>query len=476
MDKGAEHSNLMASLPYSYKTTATSSQISSHYTEYEGKGVSIAGRIMAVRKAGKLLFVDVQDRNGKIQAYFEYTKLGEEKFDSAKRLNPGDIAGVSGTVFKTKAGEPTVNADSFALLSKAVINLPDKWHGVQDAETRYRKRHLDLIMNRESKETFEKRIKIIAEIRKFLSAKGFVEVETAVIQPVYGGADAQPFKTFVNTLGEEHYLRVSPELQLKRLIIGGFDKVFEFSRNFRNEDADTTHNPEFTSLEWYQAYADYNDMMALEEEFLEHISKSATGSAEITYQGQKISFKRPFRRINFVDSIKEKTGKDILEMKDEELFETAEKLGVTFQKGMRNRIHAYDKIFEALMEEELVQPTFVLDFPREMSPLTRPKRGDDRLAERFDLYVMGKELGPSYSELNDPYIQKRNFEAQEALRKAGDSEMPPADMEFVEAMEYGMPPTGGLGMGIDRLVMLLTDRPSIKDVIFFPMEKRRKPK
>ena len=476
MDKGAEHSNLMASLPYSYKTTATSSQISSRYADYEGKEVSIAGRVMAMRKSGKLLFADVQDHSGKIQIYFEYTKMGEERFGAAKRLNPGDIAGIKGIVFKTKAGEPTVNADSFALLSKAVINLPDKWHGVQDAETRYRKRHLDLIMNRESKETFEKRIRIVAEIRKFLSAKGFVEVETAVIQPVYGGADAQPFKTFVNTLGEEHYLRVSPELQLKRLIIGGFDRVFEFSRNFRNEDSDTTHNPEFTSLEWYQAYADYNDMMSLEEEFLEHMSKSTTGSAEITYQGKKISFKRPFKRIKFVDSIREKTGKDILEMKDEDLFEMAEKLGVTFQKGTRNRIHTYDKIFEALMEEELVQPTFVLDFPREMSPLTRPKRGDDRLAERFDLYVMGKELGPSYSELNDPYIQKRNFEAQEELRKAGDSEMPPADMEFVEAMEYGMPPTGGLGMGIDRLVMLLTDRPSIKDVIFFPMEKRRKTK
>ncbi len=474
MENGAEHSSLMASLPYSYKVTSNSSDISSHYQEHEGKLASVAGRVMAIRKSGKLLFADLQDSRGKIQAYFEYTKLGDEVFGSAKRLNPGDIVGLSGMVFKTKAGEPTINVDSFALLSKAVINLPDKWHGVQDAETRYRKRHLDLIMNRESKDTFEKRIRIIAEIRKFLSAKGFMEVETAIIQPVYGGADAQPFKTFVNTLGEEHYLRVSPELQLKRLIIGGFDKVFEFSRNFRNEDSDTTHNPEFTSLEWYQAYADYNDMMELEEEFLEHISKAVTGSTEITYQGKNLSFKRPFKKIKFVDSIKEKTGKDILAMADEELFDMAEKLGVKFQKGMRNRIHAYDKIFEAVMESELIQPTFVLDFPREMSPLTRPKRGDSRLTERFDLYVMGKELGPSYTELNDPYIQKQNFEAQEALRKAGDSEMPPADMEFVEAMKYGMPPTGGLGMGIDRLVMMLTDKPSIKDVIFFPMEKRKK--
>ncbi len=464
----------MSALSYSYEVTAYSLQIRENYLSYDGKRVSVAGRVMAVRKAGKLLFADLQDRDGRIQAYFDYSKLGEEIFGGAKRLNPGDIAGVSGSVFKTKAGEPSINVESFALLSKAVINLPDKWHGVQDAETRYRKRYLDLIMNPQSKAVFEKRIKIIAEIRNFLAEKGFLEVETAVVQPVYGGADAQPFKTFVNTLGEEHYLRVSPELQLKRLIIGGFDKVFEFSRNFRNEDADTTHNPEFTSLEWYQAYADYTTMMALEEELLERLAKKITGSTDVTYQGVTLSFKRPFRRINFINSVKEKTGKNLLELGDEDLFEMAQSLGVKFTPGMRNRVHAYDKIFEEVMEKELVQPTFVLDFPRETSPLTRPKRGDPRLAERFDLYIFGKEVGPAYSELNNPFIQKENFESQEKLRIAGDVELPPADMAFVEAMEYGMPPAGGLGMGIDRLVMLLTDRASIKDVIFFPMERRGK--
>ncbi len=473
-DNTAQLKELISSLPYSYKVTAKAAEIKSSFEKMNGKSVSIAGRVMAVRKAGKLVFIDIQDTTGKIQAYFDFKTLGEELFNKVKSFNAGDIIGVEGKVFKTNPGEISVNVEKYSFLAKAIRVLPNKWTGLQDSELKYRKRYLDLIMSQESKEVFIKRAKVYSLIRAFMVGKGFMEVETNVIQPVYGGADAKPFKTHVNTLNEDHYLRVSPELQLKRLIIGGFDRVFEFTRNFRNEDADTTHNPEFSALEWYQAYADYEDMMKLEEELLEHVVKEVTGSTEITYQGQKLSFKRPFKRIKFVDSIKEKTGKEVLKMKDEDLFLLAESLGIRFLKGNRNRLHAYDKIFEAVMEKELIQPTFVLDFPRETSPLTRPKRGNSALVERFDLYCMGKELGPSYSELNNPFIQKENFEEQETRRKKGDEEAPPADTEFVEAMEYGMPPTGGLGLGIDRLVMFLTDRTSIKDVIFFPMEKREK--
>ncbi len=464
----------ISNMPYSYDVTAKAADIVSDYAKYEGKEVSVAGRAVAVRKSGKLVFIDVLDSTGKIQAYFEFTALGEESFSKSKALNSGDIIGVKGKVFKTKPGQISIMVESYAQLAKALRPLPDKWHGLQDSEIKYRKRYLDLIMSQESREVFVKRARIYSLIREFMAQRGFMEVETQVVQAVYGGADAKPFKTFVNTLNEEHYLRISPELQLKRLIIGGFDKVFEFTRNFRNEDSDTTHNPEFTAIEWYQAYADYEDMMRLEEDLLEYVVKGIAGSTEIEYQGQKISFKKPFKRIKFIDSIKEKTGKDILKMGDDELFALAEGMGIRFLKGMRNRYHAYDKISEKVLEGKLTQPTFLLDFPKETSPLTRPKRGNPELAERFDLYVMDKELGPSYSELNNPIIQRENFEEQDRRRNEGDVEAPPSDMEFVEAMEYGMPPTGGLGLGIDRLVMLLTNKASIKDVIFFPMEKRIK--
>ena len=464
----------IASLPYSYKVTANAAQIRGNYQKMEGKTVSIAGRITAVRKAGKLIFIDVLDITGKIQAYFEFNALGEKTFNALKTLNPGDMIGVEGTVFKTTPGEISVKVAKYVQLAKAIRPLPDKWHGIQSAETRYRKRYLDLIINPEARDVFIKRSRIIWLIRKFLNGKGFIEVETPVIQPIYGGADAKPFKTHVNTLNEERFMRIATELYLKRLIIGGLEKIYEIGKIFRNEDLDTTHSPEYTSLEWYEAYADYNDMMDLLEELLEYLTKEVTGSTEITYQGKKISMKRPFKRIKFIESIKQKTGKDLLKLKDEELYKFAEGLGIKFLKGKRNRPHAYDKIFEAVMEKELVQPTFVIDFPRESSPLTRPKRGEPTLAERFDLYIDGREYSPSYSELQNPVIQKENFEMQERLAEEGDEEAPPKDMDFVEAMEYGMPPTGGLGLGIDRLVMLLTDKASIKDVILFPMEKREK--
>jgi lysyl-tRNA synthetase class 2 len=465
---------LISSFPYSFKVTNHAGDITGGYASFEGKTVSIAGRAMAVRKAGKLVFIDIQDQSGRIQAYFDFKELGEESFNRVKSLSSGDIIGIKGKVFKTTPGQISVNVGSFEQLAKALRVLPDKWHGMQDVELRYRKRHLDLIMNQDVKEIFIKRARIISAIRRFMDSRGFIEVDTSIIHGIYGGAEAKPFKTHVNTLNEDHYMRIATELDLKRLIIGGLERVYEIGKIFRNEDADTTHNPEFTSMEWYWSYMDYEDNMRLEEELLESVAKEINGSTDVVYQGKKISFKRPFKRIRFADAIKEKTGKDVLKLGDEELFSMAEGLGIKFLKGKRNRMHAYDKIFETVMEPELVQPTFVLDFPKETTPLARPKRGNSALVERFDLYVNGKELGPAYSELNNPIIQRENFDAQEKLLKGGDDEVPPRDMDFVEAMEQGMPPTGGLGLGIDRLVMLLTNKASIKEVILFPMEKRGK--
>ncbi len=469
-----ELSDMISSMPYSYKVSDFSKDIKDGYAKYENKKVEVAGRIKAIRKSGKAIFIDLLDKTGKIQIYFDFALIGEKIFADVKKLNAGDMIGTKGVVFKTTAGEISVKAAEYTMLAKAIRTLPDKWHGLQDVETRYRKRHLDLIMNEEVREIFIKRSKTISLIRGFLEKKGFLEFETPIIQPLYGGGDAEPFKTHVKTLNEEHYLRIADELYLKRLIIGGFDKVYEICRDFRNEDIDTTHSPEFTMIEWYQAYADYNDMMKLTEELLNHVAKELLGTHEITYQGRKISFKAPFKRVSFVDSIKEKTGKDILKLSDEGLFELAEKHKIRFEKGKRNRAHAYNKLVEVLIQPELVQPTFVIDFPRITSPLTRPKRGNPLLAERFELYIDGVELANSYSELQNPIIQKENFDEEAKKAKAGDKDAEPVDMDFVEAMEQGMPPTGGLGLGIDRLVMLLTDKNSIKEVILFPMEKRGK--
>ena len=462
----------IARMPYSYRANAMAARVKRMYERYEGKKVSIAGRIMAIRKSGKLIFMDVQDSTGRIQAYFDYSLIGEKRFEKLKQLNAGDMIGVRGTVFKTTPGEISVNVKAYKQLAKAVRMLPEKWRGLQDTETRYRKRYLDLIMNQESRDVALKRSAAVSLIRKFLDKKGFMEFETPVIQPLYGGGDADPFKVHVNTLGEDDYLRIANELYLKRLIIGGFEKVYEIYKAFRNEDIDTTHSPEFTMIEWYQAYADYNGMMGLTEKLLSYVANGVLGSGELAYQGQKISMKAPFRRIKFIDSINEKVGSDVLAMTDDELFALAESKGIRLEGGKRNRAHAYGKLLETLVQPELVQPTFVIDFPRETSPLTRPKRGNPKLVERFELYISGIEIANSYSELQNPVIQKENFEEEARKAAQGDSEAEPMDTAFVEAMEYGMPPTGGLGLGIDRLVMLLTDKPSIKEVILFPMEKR----
>ncbi len=471
-DENAKTSELISRLPYKYRASKLAMYIKENYARLEGKNVSIAGRAVAVRKSGKLIFVDVLDSSGKIQAYFDYSVLGEKAFESVKTLNSGDIIGAIGTVFKTKPGEISVKVEKYKMLAKAVRVLPDKWKGIQDVELRYRKRYLDLIVNPQVRNIFIGRSRISSLIRKFLDRKGFIEFETPVIQPLYGGADAEPFKVFVNTLNEEDYLRISNELYLKRLIIGGFDKVYEIYKAFRNEDIDSTHSPEFTMIEWYQAYADYKDMMRMNEQLLEYIAKNLHNSYTIEYQGQKISIKAPFKRIRFIESINEKVGVNILSLGDEKLFELAEKHGIRFDKGKRTRSHAYAKLLEVLVQPDLIQPTFVIDFPRETSPLTRPKRGNHKLTERFELYICGIEISNAYSELQNPFIQRENFEEESKKSAQGDREAEPFDNDFIEAMEYGMPPTGGLGMGIDRVVMIFTNSRSIKETILFPMEKR----
>ncbi len=470
-EESADPRELISSLPYSYDVSIHAQEIKDKFGEFSGERVSVAGRVVAVRRAGKLMFADILDSTGKLQIYFDYSVLGDAVFAGAKKLNAGDIIGAKGIVFKTKPGEVSVNASEFALLAKAMRLLPNKWQGLKDVEQRYRNRHLDLVMNPDTRNTFRARSRIISLTRQFLESKGFLEFETPTIQPLYGGAEAEPFKVFVNTLEEEHYLRIADELYLKRLIIGGFDKVFEIYKAFRNEDIDSTHSPEFTMIEWYQAYADYSDMMALTESLLSSIAKGM-GAKELRYQGKAISLAAPFRRVSFMDSVNKKAGKDVLRLSDSELFELAEGKGIKFDKGKRNRPHAYDRLFSVLVQPELIEPTFVVDYPKESSPLTREKRGNPALVERFELFVAGLELANSYSELQNPIVQRENFEYETKRMNSGDKDAEPLDMDFVEAMEYGMPPAGGLGMGIDRLVMLFTDSASIKDVILFPMEKR----
>lgn len=466
-----ELSDIISALPYSYKASAKASEIKGDYGNYEGKDVSVAGRVMSIRKAGKLVFADIMDSGGRIQGYFDYSRLGEI-FGSIKALNKGDIIGVSGKVFKTKPGEISINVEKFQLLAKALRPMPTEWYGLKDTELRYRKRYLDLMLNEDTRKVFIARSSAVRLIREFLDSRGFMEFETPVIQPLYGGGDAEPFKTFVNTLGEDNYLRIADELYLKRLIIGGFDKVYEVCKDFRNEDLDVTHSPEFTMVEWYQAYADYNDMMSLVEDMIMYLLKRLYGKNELPYGGKDIKFSKPFKRLSYVESINAKVGKDVLSMSDEELFSTAEKMGAKFEKGKRHRAHAYDRLFSMLVQPDLIEPTFVIDYPKETSPLTRPKRGDPKVVERFEMYIGGMELANAYSELNNPVIQKRNFEEEAKKSRQGDKEAEPMDTDFVEAMEYGMPPTGGLGLGIDRLVMLLTNKTSIKEVILFPMEKK----
>ncbi len=456
--------------PYQYKFdyTHNSNEIKENYGDFEGREVKVAGRIIQIRSFGKLIFSTLNDFGGKIQVLA--TRENTENFEWFEKLEPGDIIGVNGTVFKTKKGEITISTKNFELLTKSLRGLPEKFHGLKDIETRYRKRYLDLIVNDEIHKKFIIRSKIISLMREFLDKKGFLEVETPILQPVYGGASAKPFKTHHSALDTNLYLRIADELYLKRLIIGGIKKVYEFGKDFRNEDIDSTHNPEFTQLEFYQAYSDYNDIMNLTEEMFQFIVKNIFGTDKIKYKEKEISFKPAFKRLSLVDELKKKTGVDVLDFKtNEEAVKIAEKLGLEIAKKTRERV--VDTMFDHFIQPEIINPTFVIDFPYYMCPLAKKKRGNAELAERFEFNLAGQECGNCYSELNDPIEQEKKLLAQADERKKGDEEASPYDEDFIEAMEYGMPPTGGFGIGIDRIAMIFTNSDSIKEVIFFPTVK-----
>ena len=430
--------------------------------------VTTAGRVFAIRRHGRTSFVDIHDEGVRLQCYFTRDHLGDKKYKFFQRfIQKGDIIGVSGSLFYTKTGELTLLVDDFRLLSKALYDLPAHWYGLKADETRYRKRYLDILLNLKVRETFVTRSKVISEIRNFLNSRGFLEVETPIMQPVYGGANARPFKTYVNALNETWYLRISPELYLKRLIIGGFNKVYEIGKVFRNEDIDTKHNPEFTMLELYEAYADYNDMMSLTEELISTVVERTIGSTVVNYGDYEIDFSPQWRRVTMYDALREE-GYDVSAMSDEEIASMLKKE----LPGGYNRGLAIAKLFEQLCEDKLIQPTFVMDYPKETSPLCKIHRKHPELIERFELYVAGMEIANAYTELNDPFLQHEFFVEETKRRTLGDEEAHQYDEDFIEAMKYGMPPCGGLGIGIDRLVMLITGNTSIKEVIAFPMVKR----
>jgi lysyl-tRNA synthetase, class II len=431
--------------------------------------VSYAGRMKTVRRMGKASFADVWDDSGKIQVYFKVDNLGEKNYELFKLIDIGDIIGVKGPVFKTRTGEITVVAEDLSLLTKSLLELPEKFHGLKDVEIRYRRRYVDLIANPEVKKVFETRIKILRCVREFLQERGFVEVETPMMQSVPGGATARPFITHLNALDIDLYLRVAPELYLKRLMVGGFERIFEINRNFRNEGISTRHNPEFTMLELYQAYADYNDMMEITEALIADAAQSALGTTKVQYQEKEIDFTPPWKRVRWLDAFREFAGVELAaDAGAEELARIAKSRGIEFEPGA-NAGQLMDKLFGELVEPHLIQPTFVYDYPTEISPLARKRDDDPALTERFELFINCFEIANAFTELTDPMDQLSRFERQQALREAGDAEAHRIDHDFVRALEYGMPPAGGLGIGIDRLVMLLTDSPSIRDVILFPL-------
>ena len=440
--------------------------------------VAVAGRIASIRRHGKLVFFDIIDDGYRIQAMINKATIGEERFEwFLKYINLGDFINVFGELFYTKRGELTINVRDYQLLTKALRSPPVKWgHRILDPEVRYRKRYLDLMMTPQVRRILEIRFKTIEEIRKFMWDRGFIEVETPILQPVYGGAAARPFKTHIWALGEEWYLRISLELYLKRFIVAGFNKVFEIGKNFRNEDIDVLHNPEFTMMEAYEAYADYNKIMRLTEDLISTVAQKVLGTTKVRYKVNDeevvIDLSPPYKRIKLVEGLKEYAGIDVESLSDEDIKELLRRNNIVLSGGY-DRGRAIVKLFDKLVgREHLIKPTFVIDFPASSSPLTKPHREDPRYAERFELYIAGIELANAYTELNDPVLQEEFFRKEEERRKLGDLEAHPYDWDFIEALEYGMPPTGGLGLGIDRLVMIFTGTNSIKEVIPFPMLKK----
>jgi len=454
-----------------YDVDKHSTDIKDNFEKLDGKSVNIAGRLMSKRVMGKASFCHVQDLTGKIQAYVARDSVGEDEYKAFKKLDIGDIVGVTGTVFKTQTGEISIHATDVVLLSKSLKPLPEKFHGLTDTDTRYRQRYVDLIMNEDVKDTFVKRSRIITEIRKFLDGQGFIEVETPMLVSNAGGAAARPFNTHYNALDEDVKLRISLELYLKRLIVGGLERVYEIGRVFRNEGVDTRHNPEFTLMELYQAYTDYHGMMDLTENMFRYLAQTVCSSTVIPYAEAMIDLGKPFERITMVEAIKKYSGVDFDKVETtKEAKALAKEKGIEFE-DRHSRGDIINLFFEEFVEEKLIQPTFVMDHPIEVSPLTKKKPGDPRYVERFELFIYGREMANAYSELNDPIDQRERFKAQEAAFAAGDDEANHTDEDFLNALEIGMPPTGGIGYGIDRLVMLLTNSPAIRDVLLFPTMK-----
>lgn len=451
-----------------YDVTHHSVQIRDAFEELEEKDVSIAGRLMSKRVMGKASFCNVQDRDGNMQCYVSRNDIGDDAYAAFKKFDIGDIVGITGFVFKTKTGEISVHAKEVILLSKSLQVLPEKFHGLKDQEVRYRQRYMDLIVNPEVRDTFIKRSKIVSEIRRFLDDKGFLEVETPVLQTIAGGASARPFVTHHNALDIDMYCRIALELPLKKLIVGGFERVYEIGRVFRNEGVSIRHNPEFTLMELYQAFTDYNGMMDITEEMFRTVAQRVLGTTKLNYSGYDLDLGVPFARKTMTEAVKEFSGVDFNEVEDTAAArELARERGIDFEKR-HEKGDILNLFFEEYVEKNLIHPTFIMDYPVEISPLTKKKPDDPMFTERFELFIVGREYGNAYTELNDPIDQRQRFEYQEMLRAAGDDEANMIDEDFLTALEYGMPPCGGLGVGIDRYVMLLTESVSIRDVILFP--------
>ena len=447
------------------------SDIHEHFDELEGKTVRLAGRMMSKRIMGKASFSEMTDRYGRLQLYIKRDNVGEDVYKGYKKFDIGDIIGIEGEVFRTQKGEISVAVTELTLLSKNLNPLPEKWHGLKDTDMRYRQRYVDLIVNPGVRDTFEKRSAIVREIRNFMDSRGFMEVETPCLNTIPGGAAARPFITHHNALDIDMYLRIATELHLKRLIVGGLERVYEIGRIFRNEGMDTRHNPEFTTIELYQAYTDYQGMMDITEDMVIHVCEKVLGSTKVMYQGVEIDFSKGWKRMTMAEAVKEYAGIDFMALSPEEALEAVKAKGLEIEPGKESWGDLMAQCYDEYVEANLMQPTFITDYPVEISPLAKRKPSDPRLTERFECFIYGRELCNAFSELNDPIDQKGRFERQVALRAAGDEEAGMMDEDFINALEYGMPPTGGMGMGIDRLVMFLTDAASIRDVLLFPTMK-----